>query len=206
MIPLRLQAARRNVVPRPPDWDKAFGRGGPIFVDLGCGRGDLALSLAERCPERRVVALDNRKKWIDRLRKLARERAVANLRAIRCDASQDLPVLFGPGSVRAFLLHHPDPWWKKRHRKRRLVQAEWIAQLRSMLEPGGVVYLQTDVFDMADEMLEVFAAVPGFAPLDGASFKREALLDIRSHRESRCISLGLPIRRLAFRRHDTEAR
>ncbi|NMB75431.1 MAG: tRNA (guanosine(46)-N7)-methyltransferase TrmB [Myxococcales bacterium] len=200
MIPLRLQAARRNVIPRPPDWDKAFRRGGAIFVDLGCGRGDLALELAQRCPERRVVALDNRKKWIERLRLRAQRQGVANLRAIRCDATQDLPVLFPPGSVSAILIHHPDPWWKKRHRKRRLVQVEWIAELARLLQPGGVVYLQTDVFDMAEEMAERFAAATGFTPLDAEAFKHKTLLGIRSHREKRCLALNLPIRRLAYRR------
>lgn len=199
MIPLRLQAARRNVVPRPPDWDKAFRRAGPIFADLGCGRGDLALALAQRCPERRVVALDTRKKWIERLRLLLHRRGVANLRAIRCDATQDLPVLFSPGSVAAFLVHHPDPWWKKRHRKRRLIQAEWLLLLARLLQPGGVVYLQTDVSDLADEMRERFAAAPMFAPLDAAAYKREALLGLCSHRERRCLALNLPIHRLAYR-------
>lgn len=199
MIPLRLQAARRNVVPRPPDWDKAFRRTGPIFVDLGCGRGDLALALAERCPERRVVALDNRKKWIERLRLLLHQRGVTNMRSIRCDATQDLPVLFTPGSVAAFLVHHPDPWWKKRHRKRRLIQAEWLLLLARLLQPGGVVYLQTDVFDLADEMEERFTAAPMFAPLSAEAYKREALLGLTSHRERRCLALDLPIRRLAYR-------
>ena len=199
MLPLSLQAQRRAIVPRPPRWTAAFGREAPLEVDLGCGRGDYTLARALARPELNLVALESRIKWVRRLRELCRRRGVENLRAIRCDVTADLRVLFGPGSVTGFSIHHPDPWWKKRHRKRRLIQSSFVQELARLLRPGGWVFLQTDVEDMADEVSSVFASLPAFVPLDGERWKAEELLGLRSHRERRCMQLGIPIRRMAWR-------
>jgi tRNA (guanine-N7-)-methyltransferase len=200
MLPLRLQASRRHVEPQPPRWEIAFGRSAPLEVDLGCGRGEYAFERARSHPEVDVVALETRKKWIDRLRTRSRNADLRNLRAIRCDVTQDLSVLFGPGSISAITIHHPDPWWKKRHHKRRLVQPAFVELLARLLRPGGFVFLQTDVPDLAEEMSVAFASHAAFDRLDGERCKRERLGELRSHREKRCLRLGIPIQRIAFAR------
>lgn len=198
MLPLRQHALRRRVTPAPPRWEVAFGRRAPLEVDLGCGRGEYAWQRAVSFPTINVVALDNRKKWISRLRERCQARGISNLRAIRCDVTQDLPILFAESSVAAFTIHHPDPWWKKRHRKRRLVSTGFVELAARLLVPGGWVFLQTDVPDLADEMKAAFGAMPVFAPVDGEAWKRERMGDLRSHREKKCLQLGLPVRRLAY--------
>jgi tRNA (guanine-N7-)-methyltransferase len=199
MLSLLRHAQLRNIIPAPPDWEKAFGTAAPIEVDLGCGRGDYAWQRATGFPGIHVVALETRKKWIARLRQRCRKAGVSNLRAIRCDVTQDLPVLFAPDSVRGFTIHHPDPWWKKRHHKRRLVRREVVQQMAGILQPGGFVYLQTDVPDLAEDIRSVFAACSQFQELPADVFRREQLGGLQSHREKKCLRLGIPIQRLAYK-------
>jgi tRNA (guanine-N7-)-methyltransferase len=198
MLSLRRQTLLRSVTPSPPDWRKAFGSSAPIEVDLGCGRGDFAWQRAVGFPEINVVALDLRRKWIGRLRESYHRQGVTNLRAIRCDVTQDLPVLFALNSVRAFTIHHPDPWWKKRHRKRRMVRHQLVEQIQGILTPGGLVYLQTDVPDLADEIRSIFSCFEAFKPLEADAVCRDHLGGLQSHREKKCLELGIPIHRLAY--------
>jgi len=204
MLSLLRHAQLRNIIPTPPDWEKAFGAAAPVEVDLGCGRGDYAWQRAAGFPHIHVVALETRKKWITRLRQRCRQAGVENLRAIRCDATQDLPVLFAPDSVWGFTIHHPDPWWKKRHHKRRLVRPEVVRQMAVILRPGGFVYVQTDVPDLAVEIRSVLDACRQFHELPAESFRREQLGGLQSHREKKCLRLGIPVQRLAYRLGDLE--
>lgn len=198
MLSLLRHAQMRNITPAPPDWKKAFGRAAPIEVDLGCGRGDYAWQRANCFPGIDVVALETRRKWVAGLRRRCRHAGLANLRAIRCDATQDLPVLFAKNSVRGFTVHHPDPWWKKRHHKRRMVRRRIVLQLAEIIEPGGFVYLQTDVPDLAEEIRSVFSACPEFEPIPAENFRRIHLGGLQSHREKKCLRLGIPVQRLAY--------
>jgi tRNA (guanine-N7-)-methyltransferase len=198
MLSLLRHAQLRNITPAPPDWEKAFGRAAPIEVDLGCGRGDYAWQRAAGSPGIHVVALETRRKWITRLRRRCRREGVNNLRAIRCDATQDLPVLFARSTVRVFTVHHPDPWWKKRHRKRRMVRREVILQMAEILQTGGFVYLQTDVPDLAEEIRSVFSSCRAFEPVPAEQFRQDHLGGLQSHREKKCLELGIPIQRLAY--------
>jgi tRNA (guanine-N7-)-methyltransferase len=198
MLSLLRHAQLRNIIPVPPDWEKAFGATAPIEVDLGCGRGDYAWQRAAGFPDIHVVALETRRKWITRLRQRCRQAGVNNLRAIRCDATQDLPVLFARNSVRGFTIHHPDPWWKKRHHKRRLVNPHVVLQMAEILQTGGFVYLQTDVPDLAEEIRAVFSSCGDFQPLAAEEFRREHLGGLQSHREKKCLQLGIPVQRLAY--------
>ncbi len=186
--------------PRPPDWEAAFGRRAPIEVDLGCGRGNYVIERARRSPGIDLVAVDTKRRWIGLIRERAARESLTNLRAIRCDVRCDLPLLFAGGSVSGFTLHHPDPWWKKRHRKRRLVQADFVDQLSRYLVEGGWVYVQSDVPDLAEEIRSAFLACPSFCAIDAQVLLHDVLGAVQSHRAEKCARLGIPIRRLAFRR------
>ena len=197
MLPLmRIRPAGLPI--RLPDWSIAFGRQARLEVDLGCGRGHYAFARALARPERNVVAIESRIKWVGLLRQRAKEQKVLNLRAIRCDASMDLPLLFDKASVEGFSIFHPDPWWKKRHRKRRLVRPELVDQWAQMLTPGGWIFVQTDVPDLAEEAREILSACAKLEALDATDFKREVLDGLGSHREHKCQQFGIPIRAMAF--------
>ena len=205
MLSLSRNALLRHVTPAPPNWTVAFGRQAPLEVDLGCGRGTYPWLRATRYPEVNVVALELRKKWLQQIRSQCEREKVTNLRAIRCDISEDLPVLFAPRSVGAFTIHHPDPWWKKRHRKRRLLQPDFAALLVDLLVPGGWIFAQTDVPDLAEEMQAALAACPRLSRVDAELFRQSQLLGLYSHREKKCLELRIPVSRMVYRtRSDPE--
>lgn len=195
---MRCRPAHRP--PRPPDWSRAFGRRLALEVDLGCGRGHYALARARSAPDSGVVAIDTRDKWIREIRQRARLEELANLRALRCDAKVDLPLLFGPATVSGFTVLHPDPWWKKRHRKRRLIQPELVSLLAALLLPGGWIFIQSDVPDLTRQMARAFDAEPALAAHDPEAILHGHLGGLQSHRARRCAELGIPIQRLAYRR------
>jgi tRNA (guanine-N7-)-methyltransferase len=175
-----------------------FGRKAPLEADLGCGRGDYALQRAVQFPNVNMVALEVRKKWIAHVRDRCRTTGIKNLRAIRCDVTQDLPMLFHERSVSAFTIHHPDPWWKKRHRKRRLIQTSFVEMASRLLIWEGWIFVQTDVSDLADEVQDAFSKHPFFVPADADAWKNNVMGGLRSHREAKCIKLGIPIYRMVY--------
>jgi tRNA (guanine-N7-)-methyltransferase len=183
-----------------PDWDNLFGRRAPLEVDLGCGRGYFARLRASEFPEINQIALDARIKWIELLQARIQKEKITNLQALRCDVTQDLPVLFAQDSVAGFTIHHPDPWWKKRHRKRRLIQPALVEQFASLLAPQGWVFIQTDVPDLATEIRQIFESNPDFTETDAERIRIEKLGGLSSHREKKCLQLGIPVNRLAFYR------
>jgi tRNA (guanine-N7-)-methyltransferase len=147
----------------PLDLPALFGRVAPVEVDLGSGDGGFLLRRAPQCPERDFLAAE---RLLGRVRKLERKAprlGITNIRAVRVDAAYLARHLLVPGSVHAFHIYFPDPWPKKRHRRRRLVNAELAVALHRALAPGGAVYLRTDDADYFAQMEEVFAASPGFA-------------------------------------------
>ena len=205
MRSLSFEAAIRGVRPRPPRWDVAFGRNAPLEVDLGCGRGRYALERAANFPGIDVVALESRRKWVHLIRQRAAKAGLKNIRAIQCDVARDLDMLFEPKSVRGFTIHHPDPWWKKRHRKRRLVRPELASRLVELLEPEGFIYFQTDVPDLAGEAKEIFGSLPELEQTDAIELRAKVLGGIKSHREAKCLELGIPVSRLAWLKLRTES-
>jgi tRNA (guanine-N7-)-methyltransferase len=107
-------------------------------------------------------------------------------------------MLFSEGTIAGFTSHHPDPWWKKRHKKRRMIRPEVVSQLARLLAPGGWVYLQTDVPDLADDMRTCFESNQAFTPVDALSFIRDRLGGLQSHRERKCIEKGIPVERMVY--------
>jgi tRNA (guanine-N7-)-methyltransferase len=197
MIP-RIRQRKNPAKPKPPDWTKAFGRRAPLHVDLGAGRGHFALERARRSPDVDLIAIEYKRKWVQSIQVKAMQDGLSNLRAIRCDARHDLPLLFAPESIAGLTLLHPDPWWKKRHRKRRLVQPGFVEYLGLVLAPHGWVYMQTDVPDLLAEMSAVFQASSRFEPMDADRVLQEHLQGVLSHRAAKCKSLGIPFGKRAF--------
>ncbi len=162
VIPLGPVLGRLTSVLAPPDLVGWFGRVAPLEVDLGSGDGGFLLRFAPRHPERNFLAVE---RLLGRIRKLDRKAprlGLTNLRALRVDAAYLVRHLLPPDSVAAAHIYFPDPWPKKRHRARRLIQPGFAADLRRVLVPGGTVFLRTDDADYFGQMREVFGAATGF--------------------------------------------
>jgi tRNA (guanine-N7-)-methyltransferase len=156
--------------------DEVFGRRAARVLEIGFGNGENLVSLASGRPEADFLGIEVHRPGVGRLLLALEERKLANVRVICHDAVEVLERHLAPGSVGEILILFPDPWPKKRHHKRRLVQGPFLALLAGRLEPGGVLRLATDWEPYAREMLATLAAEPrlrnlapggGFAPRPG---------------------------------------
>jgi tRNA (guanine-N7-)-methyltransferase len=140
----------------PLDFDSWFGRSAPVLLEIGSGMGETTSQLVAAAPELNYVAVEVYKPGLAQL--LLRGEHLGgldNLRVLRGDAVDLLTDHIAPASLHGVRIFFPDPWPKKKHHKRRLVQPEFVALLASRLEPGGVLHLATDWEHYAEQMLEV---------------------------------------------------
>jgi len=150
-------------LPRPPatlDLDAAFGRRAPRVMEIGYGDGATLLELAARSPETDFIGVEVHPPGIGHCLLGIEARGLSNLRVIAHDAVEVLATQFAPASLDALLLFFPDPWPKKRHHKRRIVQPAFVALVADRLKPGGAFRLATDWEPYAAWMLEVLGAEP----------------------------------------------
>jgi tRNA (guanine-N7-)-methyltransferase len=178
-----------------------FGREAPCTLEIGFGNGENLAALARAHPERDYLGVEVHRPGVGRLLlSLERER-LSNVRVICHDAVEMLERQIAPASLAEILILFPDPWPKKRHHKRRLLQGPFVALLERALEPGGVLKLATDWQPYALEMLEHLSALPGLrnlAPQGGFAGRPAERIPTRF--ELRGTKLGHEVWDLAFTR------
>lgn len=187
----------------PWDWDLVFGRAAPRTLEIGFNRGRFLSALAARWPDHDHVGIEIRRKYCWRLANLLAEdpacqgpEARRNIRLVWADARLVTPALFTRGSLSHVFVNFPDPWWKRKHAKRRLVNEDFAQVLHDQLAPGGWVWVKSDVPAIAEEIGESLAATPGFGPQVAFG---EGDLPL-TYRETRCLQQGLPIIRYRVQR------
>ncbi|WP_394622159.1 tRNA (guanosine(46)-N7)-methyltransferase TrmB [Lentzea sp. JNUCC 0626] len=140
----------------PLDFDSWFGRSAPVLLEIGSGMGETTSQLVAAAPELNYVAAEVYKPGLAQLLLRAEHLGgLDNLRVLRGDAVVLLTDHIAPASLHGVRIFFPDPWPKKKHHKRRLVQPEFVSLIASRLEPGGVLHLATDWEHYAEQMLEV---------------------------------------------------
>lgn len=144
----------------PPDLDTVFGRAAPRVLEIGFGMGDGTAAIAAARPDTDFIGVEVHTPGVGALLKLIAERGLNNLRVVQHDAVEVLRDMIAPGSLAGVHVFFPDPWPKKRHHKRRLIQPPLVALLASRLAPGGYLHCATDVEDYAQQMLDVLGAEP----------------------------------------------
>lgn len=162
-ITLAQQRALRDLWPRygvefgaaPLDLNRLFGRPAPRVIEIGFGNGENILTLAAAHPERDYLGIEVHRPGIGRVLLALEERPLANLRISNHDAVEVLERQIAPQSIDEVLILFPDPWPKKRHNKRRLIQPPFAELVADRLKPGGVLRLATDWRPYAEHMLEV---------------------------------------------------
>ena len=154
---------------RPFALDAVFGRHAPRSLEIGFGNGDNLLGLAKAHPERDFIGVEVHRAGVGHLLLEAAAAGLSNLRVICHDAVEVLEQGIAPAALDEVLILFPDPWHKKRHHKRRLVQPGFIDLLASRLAPGGRLQLATDWEPYAQQMLEVVGASADFVNLAGAA-------------------------------------
>ncbi len=184
-----------------PDWTARLGeRAARLELEIGSGHGGYALAFARERPDAALVAIEQRRKFADVLRAKAERRGHANLVVLNGDARLLAPRLFREGSLAAIHVHFPDPWWKRRHERRRLVDDGMSTLLLRLLRPGGLLDFRTDVERYAREAIERLEA-EGFANDAGrGAFADATPGEIPSTREKRYLATGQRVWRLRLRR------
>jgi tRNA (guanine-N7-)-methyltransferase len=201
-IPLRPLVAGAEFVglTSPPDWAAVFGSQGPLELEIGCGAGGFALGHAQAHPSIRLVAFEWRKKFAREVAFRAARRGITNLKVIEADAKAEIPRLFTPGSLAAIHLQFPDPWWKRAHFKRAVVQPDFTRLMFELLAPGGRFDLRTDVEDRARQMLATLEAAGFVNPLGAGVFHPYDPQEVASTRERRYLASGQPVYRARLMR------
>ena len=142
---------------RPLDLQKVFGREAPVVFEIGFGMGDSLLQQTINEPDFDFIGVEVHKPGVGRLMNEAKKVGVSNLRVICEDAVEVLSGGFGPQSLDGVQIYFPDPWHKKRHHKRRIVQPDFISLLACRVRLGGFCHLATDWAPYAESMVEVFS-------------------------------------------------
>ncbi len=151
----------------PLDLDGLFGRPAPCHLEIGFGMGDALLEMARTHPENNYLGVDVYLPGVGQLLLSLREMGITNVRVDRRDAMEVLECL-PAGCLGRVSLFFPDPWPKKRHQKRRLVQAPFVEKLRRVLAPGGHFHAATDWDAYARQMRGVMEADAGFSNWSGS--------------------------------------
>ncbi len=152
----------------PPDWSQLYTQfDQPLHLDIGCGRGKFLLEMAQQHPNWNFLGLEIRQPLVVEANRRRDELALTNLHYLFCNANTSLPGLLDslpPNCLQRVSIQFPDPWFKKRHQKRRVVQPELVDAIGRALMSGGLVFLQSDVKAVAVDMTEQFAGHSAFAP------------------------------------------
>jgi tRNA (guanine-N7-)-methyltransferase len=149
--------------PAPFDFAASFGRVAPQVLEIGFGMGDATAAIAQALPATDFIGVEVHTPGVGALLKQIGERGLTNLRLIQHDAVDVLQQMIAPASLAGVHVFFPDPWHKKKHNKRRLIQAELVALLVSRLAPGGYLHCATDWQPYAEQMLDVLSAEPALA-------------------------------------------
>jgi tRNA (guanine-N7-)-methyltransferase len=152
--------------PVPLDLDRVFGRAAPRVLEIGFGNGDMLVGLASASPGTDFIGVEVHPPGVGHCLLAIESRGLANVRVIAHDAVEVLASQVPGSSLDEVLLYFPDPWPKKRHHKRRIVQPTFASLVASRLKPGGRFKLATDWEPYAASMMEVLNAAPY---LDNAS-------------------------------------
>ena len=149
------------------DFDRVFGRGGPRVLEIGFGMGQSLVAMAAAAPETNFIGIEVHRPGVGKLLHSMQEQEVDNIRVYCHDAVEVLRDCIPRASLDKVQVFFPDPWHKKKHHKRRLIQAPLVQQLVERLKTGGVLHLATDWEDYARQMMAVLSATAGLSNAHG---------------------------------------
>jgi tRNA (guanine-N7-)-methyltransferase len=181
------------------EWSRCFGRAAPLVLEIGSGMGQTTVEIAAAQPEKNFVAVEVHPPGVGNLCNLIDERDISNVRVIQHDAVEVLQRMIAPNSLAGVHVYFPDPWHKKRHHKRRLIQPPLVALIASRLAAGGYLHLATDWLPYAEQMLDVLRAEPLLKNTADGYVQRPAWRP-ETKFEKRGINLGHEVKDLLFER------
>jgi tRNA (guanine-N7-)-methyltransferase len=185
----------------PLDLSVLFGNDQPVWLEIGFGNGEGLAALAARHPDRNYLGVEVHQPGVGHLLLQLDALGLGNVRVLRHDAVEVLGHALAPAALAGALLFFPDPWHKRRHHKRRILQASFVDLLARAIRPGGLFHAATDWEDYAQQMLAVLEASPAFENLAGpGAFSPRPKERPLTRFEQRGHRLGHGVRDLVFRR------
>lgn len=212
-MPLRVRRVRQHVNPlakkyqtpaNPVEWEKVYPQlNQPLHLDIGSARGRFLLSMAQLETNWNFLGLEIREPLVIDANKLREELGLTNVHYLFCNVNNSVSSLLSSlpnKTLQRVTIQFPDPWFKNRHAKRRVVQPELVAELANYLALGGTVFLQSDIKFVAEEMCDRFTEHPAFVRLGDGEWLAENPLPVSTEREEYVLSRGEPVYRALFTR------
>jgi len=175
--------------------------GRPVELEVGCADAQFLFERAAREPERQYVGLEIREDFVELVNERAAQTSLP-VTAVFCQAQLHLPVVFGAAKATRVFVNFPDPWFKRAHKNRRMVDPVLIAGVAQLTAPGAELFVQTDVWELAIDALSAIENDGHFANRAGewTFWKTGNPYGVRSWREQNAEETGLPIWRLLYDR------
>ena len=184
------------------DLEQTFGRPAPTTLDIGFGKGDSLVAMAIAAPEHDFIGIEVHKPGVGRLLNLSAEAGLNNIRVYCADAIEVVNSCIKDNSLSRVQLYFPDPWPKKKHHKRRILQPEFLALVRNKLQMNGQFHAATDWQEYAEHMMDVLSGAPGFTNQFGpGKFAPRPEYRPTTKFEKRGEKLGHGVWDLIFERH-----
>ena len=185
----------------PPHWDDVYRHVDlPIHIDIGCAWGGFLLKLAEHNQDWNHLGIEIRESLVTRANQRRDELTLPNLHYVFGNINSSLPTVLAslpPGKLQRISIQYPDPCFKTRHAKRRIVQTELVNDIAQYLPIGGEVFLQSDLEWVAQEMCDKFGEHPSFSRTQSEWLEPNPL-GIPTERETATLSRGLPVHRAIY--------
>mmetsp|Transcript_12472 Transcript_12472/g.19630 ORF Transcript_12472/g.19630 Transcript_12472/m.19630 type:complete len:339 (-) Transcript_12472:27-1043(-) len=184
-----------------PEWDSIYqDLSKDLHLDIGCGKGHFLFDLAKEDDSRNHLGIEIREALPVRAQRWVQEEGLTNCYFTFGNINVSVESLLSgyPGNLELVTVMMPDPWFKKRHQKRRIIQPELVEALASKMKPGSRFMVQSDVLEAAENMVEVLDACDKFTTFDGNWIEQP--LPIQTERETSCLSKGMPVYRALYTR------
>jgi tRNA (guanine-N7-)-methyltransferase len=147
---------------QPPAWQGIFGNENPVALEIGCGIGDFIAKTAADRPDLNFIAIDYYNKGCDSTCRRLDKLGITNVRVLRVEAREFISEHIPKNSLSALYINCPDPWPKKRHRKRRLVNSAFMEFMRGYLRPGADFFFATDFEDYGEDVADFMSRQEGY--------------------------------------------
>ena len=213
MAYVRVRRVRQHVNPlankyqtpaNPVEWEKVYAQlNQPLHLDIGCARGRFLLSMGQLETNWNFLGLEIREPLVIDANKLRDELGLTNVHYLFCNVNNSARSLLSSlpnKTLQRVTIQFPDPWFKNRHAKRRVVQPELVAELATYLAPGGTIFLQSDIKFVAEEMCDRFSEHPAFVKQHAEEWLAENPLPVSTEREEYVLSRFVPVYRALFTR------
>jgi tRNA (guanine-N7-)-methyltransferase len=191
-----------------PEWEKIYIQQNlPLHLDIGCARGRFVLKMAQVEPNWNFLGLEIREPLVVEANRIRDEMELTNLHYMFANVNNSLVSLLSTlpvGMLQKVTIQFPDPWFKNRHAKRRVVQPELVTELANYLTVGGVVFLQSDIEFVAVEMCDRFQENPAFEKIGTTTWLAKNPLPVPTEREIATQNKGEPVYRALFRKLESE--